>query len=136
MGHATACAGALAVQNTLEQENLLANVKQMGEALQSKLIGEFSNHPNIGDIRGRGLFRGIEFVKDKSSKTPFPADLKINAKIKQVAMQNGLMCYPMGGTIDGINGDHILIAPPFIINETQLDEIIEKLRLTFDTVLG
>ena len=135
MGHATACAASLAVQNAIEQDNLLENVRLMGEKLQSKLVKEFSDHPHVGDIRGRGLFRGIEFVKDKSSKEPFASELKINAKVKQVAMQNGLMCYPMGGTIDGVNGDHILIAPPFIINDADLDEIIGKLKLTITDIL-
>ncbi len=136
MGHATGCAAALAVQNTLEQDELLANVRQKGESLQSRLMQEFSNHPNVGDIRGRGLFRGIEFVKDKTTKEPFSPSSKINVKIKQTAMQNGLMCYPMGGTVDGVNGDHVLIAPPFIINDVQLDEIIEKLKLTIASVLS
>ncbi len=136
MGHAIGCAAALAVQTVIEQENLLANVQHMGEKLQAALETEFQQHPNVGDIRGRGLFRGIEFVQDKPGKQPFAAELKINAKIKQAAMQNGLMCYPMGGTIDGVNGDHVLIAPPFIINEPQLEEIIEKLKLTIGNVFN
>ena len=136
MGHATACAASLAVQNTIEQDNLLENVQSMGAKLQSQLTQEFSNHPHVGNIRGRGLFRGIEFVKDKLTKQPFPSELKINAKIKQATMENGLMCYPMGGTIDGVNGDHILIAPPFIINDAHLDEIIEKLTLSITKILG
>ena len=136
MGHALGCAAALAVQTTIEKEGLLENVRRMGDKLQAALIKEFQKHPNVGDIRGRGLFRGIEFVQDKSSKRPFAAELKINAKIKQTAMQNGLMCYPMGGTIDGVNGDHILIAPPFIINDSQLEEIIEKLKSTINSVFG
>ncbi len=135
MGHAVGCAAALAVQNAIEEENLLENVKNMGDKLQSRLLEEFQSHPNIGDIRGRGLFRGIEFVQDKITKQPFACERKINAKIKQTAMQNGLMCYPMGGTIDGVNGDHILIAPPFIIDEAGLDEIIQKLKLTISSVL-
>ena len=136
MGHATACAASLAVMNTIEHDNLLKNVLYLGEKLQSQLENEFSTHPYIGDIRGRGLFRGIEFVKDKISKDTFDPALKINSKFKQVAMQNGLICYPMGGTIDGINGDHVLLAPPFIINETQIDEVIEKLKRTVSSVFS
>ena len=136
MGHATGCAAALVVQKTIENENLLENVRTMGMQLQSRLEDEFYNHPHIGDIRGRGLFRGIEFVQDKATKQSFAPEQKINTKIKQTAMQNGLMCYPMGGTIDGVNGDHILIAPPFIINDSHLDEIVSKLKLTISSVLG
>ena len=128
MGHATACAASLAVQNTIENEQLLDNVRIMGERLQQQLVDEFSSHPNIGDIRGRGLFRGIEFVKDKQTKKPFDPENKINVKFKQNAMSQGLMCYPMGGTIDGVNGDHTLIAPPFIIEQSHIDEIISKLK--------
>ena len=136
MGHATACAASLAVLNTIEQNNLLKNVQTLGELLQTELEKEFSEHPFIGDIRGRGLFRGIEFVKDRISKTTFDPGLKINSRFKQIAMQNGLICYPMGGTIDGINGDHTLLAPPFIINESQIDEVISRLRQTADTVFN
>lgn len=136
MGHATACAASLAVLNTIEENNLLKKVIQLGTILQAELEKEFSEHPFVGDIRGRGLFRGIEFVKDKASKSTFDPKMKINSKFKQTAMQNGLICYPMGGTIDGINGDHTLLAPPFIINESQIEEIISKLRQTADTVFN
>ena len=136
MGHATACAASLAVLDTIEQENLLENVRNLGELLQRELESEFSTHDYIGDIRGRGLFRGIEFVKDKTSKETFDPALKINVKFKQTAMENGLICYPMGGTIDGVNGDHVLLAPPFIINETQIDEVIGKLKQTVNSVFN
>ncbi len=136
MGHATACAASLAVINTIEDGNLLGNVLKLGEMLQAELEKEFSQHPFIGDIRGRGLFRGIEFVRDKASKLTFEPGAKINSRFKQIAMQNGLICYPMGGTIDGINGDHTLLAPPFIINESQIDEIITKLKITADAVFS
>ena len=134
MGHATACAASLAVQTSIEQDNLLENVQNMGDLLQQRLIEEFSAHPHIGDIRGRGLFRGIEFVENKATKAVFEPTKKLNAKIKQSAMQNGLMCYAMGGTIDGVNGDHILLAPPFIIDQSQVEEIVQKLHLTLSHV--
>ena len=134
MGHATACAASLAVLNTIEGDNLLNRVLTLGERLQGELNKAFSQHPYIGDIRGRGLFRGIEIVKDKEKKLTFDPELKINTKFKQIAMQNGLICYPMGGTIDGVHGDHVLLAPPFITSESQIDEIISKLKNTLDTV--
>lgn len=136
MGHATACAASLAVLDTIENENLLQKVITLGKLLHDELEKEFSQHPFVGDIRGRGLFRGIEFVKDKASKLTFEPGKKINSKFKQIAMQNGLICYPMGGTIDGINGDHTLLAPPFIINESQIDELISKFKLTTEAVFN
>ncbi|MBD9679669.1 aspartate aminotransferase family protein [Pseudomonas sp. PDM18] len=128
IGHATACAAALAVQKTIEQRNLLPRVRELGEQLQHRLRSALGEHPNVGDIRGRGLFQGVELVADRASKAPFPAEAKLHARIKKAAMQEGLMCYPMGGTLDGRRGDHILLAPPFILEEAQLDELTEKLQ--------
>ena len=127
MGHPTACATALAVQQTVQNENLLDNVRQQGEALMQALQSQFGQHPHVGDIRGRGLFIGIELVADRNSKEPFDPGLKLNARIKQAALQHGLMCYPMGGTIDGQRGDHVLLAPPFIIGLEHVEELVDKL---------
>lgn len=127
MGHPTACAGALAVQKKIESHDLLAAVKRQGLALVEKLHERFGNHAHIGDIRGRGLFLGIELVADRATKTTFEPDLKLNMRIKKHAFEAGLICYPGGGTADGRRGDHVLIAPPFIITETQLDELVDKL---------
>lgn len=136
IGHATACAAALAVQQRIESDHLLDNVTLMGEKLQQALIQALGDHPHIGDIRGRGLFRGIELVKDRGTKAPFDTSLKLHAKIKAAAMQQGLMCYPMGGTINGKDGDHILLAPPFIITEAHITEIVDKLGRSIKQVLN
>lgn len=136
IGHATACAAALAVQKTIEERGLLARVNVLGQALQERLIDALGSHPNVGDIRGRGLFQGIELVADRSSKKPFDPALKLHAKIKQAAMAEGLMCYPMGGTVDGQYGDHILLAPPFILDESHLDEIVSKLSTGIQCALN
>jgi len=127
IGHAAACAGALAVQKRLHDDGLLARVAPSGESLERRLRSAFADHPHVGDIRGRGLLRGIELVEDRAAKTPFDPGLKIHARVKREAMKSGLMCYPMGGTIDGMRGDHVLVAPPFIIEEQQLDELVDKL---------
>jgi hypothetical protein len=127
IGHAAACAGALAVQKRLHEEGLLKKVTPMGALLERKLRDAFENHPHVGDIRGRGLFRGVEIVEDRATKKPFDPKLRMHARVKRKAMQAGLMCYPMGGTIDGVQGDHVLLAPPFIVDETQLDELVDKL---------
>jgi adenosylmethionine-8-amino-7-oxononanoate aminotransferase len=127
IGHAAACAGALAVQKRLHEDGVLARVTPLGYALEKRLKDAFALHPHVGDIRGRGLFRGIELVQDRPTKQPFEPELRLNARVKAEAMKAGLMCYPMGGTIDGARGDHVLLAPPFIVEESQLDELVDKL---------
>ncbi|HSH47535.1 MAG TPA: aspartate aminotransferase family protein [Halomonas sp.] len=136
IGHATACAAALAVQRAIESRGLLAQVQRLGDGLEQRLLERFSEHPHVGDIRGRGLFRGLELVADRGDKAPFDPSRRVNAAIKRTAMENGLMCYPMGGTLDGVHGDHILLAPPFICEEAHLDELVDKLDATLTAVLG
>ena len=135
LGHAAACAGALAVQRRLHDDGLLARVAPMGERLERKLREAFGAHPHVGDIRGRGLFWGIELVADRPSKRPFDSKLRVHAKVKKAALEAGLMCYPMGGTLDGVQGDHVLLAPPFILEEAQLEELVAKLGHALDAVL-
>ena len=131
IGHATGCAAGLAVQKEIRERDLLANVKRQGEnlilALKEMLRQTSPIADYIGDIRGRGLFIGVELVKEKETKAPFDPKLKLHAMIKKQAMENYLMVYPMGGTVDGAIGDHILLAPPFIINEDHVAQIAERL---------
>jgi adenosylmethionine-8-amino-7-oxononanoate aminotransferase len=134
LGHPVACAGSLAVLNKLINENFPEQVSEKGKTLQKKLETIIGQHEFVGDIRGRGLFRGIEIVKDRDTKDPFEKNLNIAGKIKKEALDMGLICYPMQGTVNGILGDHILIAPPFIINENEMDELCEKLKKTIDNV--
>lgn len=136
MGHATACAAALAVQETVERDDLLANVRARGANLFAALRDRFGNHRHVGDIRGRGLFIGIELVSDRTGKEPFDPALKLHAEIKSEAMARGLICYPGGGTLDGKLGDHVLLAPPFIIDETHVAEIVEKLGASLEAALA
>lgn len=136
MGHPVACAAALAVQHTIRDDHLLKNVEQMSTKLFARLNETFGDHPFIGDIRGRGLFAGLELVADRESKQPLPVESAIHTHIKAEAMANGLMCYPMAGTINGRDGHHILLAPPFIINETQIDELVDKLAIAVNTTLN
>ncbi|MEJ6079243.1 aspartate aminotransferase family protein [Vibrio sp. 1-Bac 57] len=127
MAHPMACASALATINTILNEHLLDKVTEQGEKLKNKLEVALQPLPYVGDIRGRGLFLGVELVADKLTKMPLASSTEANKKVKNIAMQHGLMCYPMAGTIDGKQGHHILIAPPFIINDEQLDELVTKL---------
>jgi adenosylmethionine-8-amino-7-oxononanoate aminotransferase len=136
IGHATACRAGLAVQETIEQEGLLAQVQARATTLQAMLEEALGQHPHVGDLRGRGLFRGIELVKDRESLEPFDPALKLPARLRQAAMDNGLVCYPGGGTVDGRRGDHILLAPPFIISEDELGILVERLCTAIDTTLA
>lgn len=134
-GHVTACAAALAVQQAIRDEKLLDNVNKAGALLANRLNQTFGDHPHVGDIRGRGLFWAMEFVKDRRSKAPLDPDEKTAARIKAAALDHGLICYPMGGVIDGRSGDHVMLAPPFIVDESHIEEIIAKLKATIDTVV-
>ncbi|SDI61807.1 hypothetical protein SAMN04487926_120118 [Paraburkholderia steynii] len=127
IGHATACAAALEVQRVIADEHLLDNVKARGEQLRSLLREHYAQHPYIGDVRGRGLFVGVELVQDRATKMPFDAKLKLHAAIKREAFQRGLMVYPMGGTVDGKIGDHVLLAPPFICTPRDIEQIVSRL---------
>jgi adenosylmethionine-8-amino-7-oxononanoate aminotransferase len=127
MGHPVAAAAALAVQQVIRRDNLLGAVTARGATLRRQLRAAFGDHPHVGDIRGRGLFLGLELVQDRATREPFDPALKLHAAVKQHAMAMGLMVYPMGGTIDGVRGDHILLAPPFIATDADLAEITDRL---------
>jgi adenosylmethionine-8-amino-7-oxononanoate aminotransferase len=135
IGHPVAAAAALAVQQVIERDDLLAKVQQRGATLRRMLGDVFASHPHVGDIRGRGLFLALELVRDRAGKEPFAPELKLHAAIKAKAMQRGLMVYPMGGTIDGRKGDHVLLAPPFIVSAAQLSEIVARLEEAVNAAL-
>jgi len=136
MGHPMAAAAALAVQDVIRRDSLLANVVAMGGRLQRRLEERFGQNPFVGDIRGRGLFWALELVSDRASKEPFDPALKLYARVKREAMARGLMVYPMGGTIDGVEGDHVLLAPPFIVEAAQVDAIVERLGSSLEAALA
>ncbi|NKB54322.1 MAG: aspartate aminotransferase family protein [Rhizobiaceae bacterium] len=135
IAHPTACAAGLAVLRAILQRGLVAQVNLRGNQLMSALNDTFGQHAHIGDIRGRGLFLAMELVADRDSKEPFDPELRLNQKFKAAAFDAGLACYPMGGTIDGKHGDHILLAPPYIMGENQVGEIVEKLAIALEKVL-
>ncbi|QPF89721.1 aspartate aminotransferase family protein [Bradyrhizobium commune] len=135
LAHPLACAAALAVQNVIREDGLLDQVKERGRQLEQRLTERFGNHRHVGDIRGRGLFWAIELVADRASRTSFDPALKLNQKIKAEAFANGLGCYPGGGTVDGVRGDHVLLAPPYIASAAEIDLIVDKLGTAVDNVL-
>jgi adenosylmethionine-8-amino-7-oxononanoate aminotransferase len=128
LGHALACSAALAVQKVIQRDNLVAKAKSSGVYLKQALHEAFGDHPYVGDIRGRGLLWGLELVENRDTKKPFDPTRSLHARVKKEAMARGLACYPSGGTIDGEFGDHVLLAPPFITTESELSEIVARLR--------
>ncbi|WP_317205383.1 aspartate aminotransferase family protein [Janthinobacterium sp.] len=136
VGHPLACAAALAAQRVIRDEHLLENVAARGAQLERALRARFGDHPHVGDIRGRGLFWGVELVAERSTKTPFEAGQRLHARLKASAMQRGLMAYPMGGTIDGRSGDHVLLAPPFICDAGVIDDIVDRLGEALDAAIA
>jgi adenosylmethionine-8-amino-7-oxononanoate aminotransferase len=134
--HPVACAAALEVQRIIRDEDLLANVRTMGERLETALTERFGNHRHVGDVRGRGLFRALEFVADRASKAVFDPQLKVNERVKREALARGLAIYPMGGTIDGVRGDHIIVAPPYIVTAAEIDTIVDRLGAAVDAAVA
>ena len=132
VGHPVACAAALAVQRVLRRDRLVERCARMGERLAERLRAAFGQHPHVGEVRGRGLFRALELVADRETRAPFDPSLRVSARVRAGGMAEGLMCYPMGGTIDGRRGDHVLLAPPFIVEDEELDLLVERLQRAID----
>jgi len=136
LAHPMACAAALEVQRVIREEDLLANVVAMGQRLEERLVERLGNHRHVGDMRGRGLFRGIELVRERGSKAPFDPALRLHARIKREAFARGLACYPAGGTADGRSGDHVLLAPPYIVTPAEIDLIVDRLGEAIDAAIA
>ncbi|WP_419900349.1 aspartate aminotransferase family protein [Roseomonas sp. USHLN139] len=136
LAHPIAAAAALAVQHVIREEALLDNVKAMGALLQQRLEERFGDHPHVGDIRGRGLFRAIELVADRDSRAPFDPARGLHQRIKKESFARGLACYPGGGTADGRAGDHVLLAPPYIVSAAEIGLIVERLGDAVDAALA
>jgi len=135
IGHPVAAAAALAVQQVIKRDGLLEAVRKRADYLFRTLGARFDSHPHVGDIRGRGLFAGIELVVDRATKQTFDPKLRLHARVKAAAMREGLLCYPMGGTVDGVHGDHILLAPPFIVRDSDIDQIVDRLARAIDAAI-
>ena len=132
---AVACAAALEVQRIIRDDRLVDNVRAMGVKLEQVLTERFGNHRHVGDIRGRGLFWAIELVTDRATKAVFDPALKLNERVKAEGIARGVATYPMGGTIDGKQGDHVIVAPPYIVNEADINAIVERLGDAVDAAL-
>ena len=135
LAHPLACAAALEVQQVIDDEKLLDRVRTLGAQLERRLTERFGNHRHVGDIRGRGLFQAIELVADRGNRAPFDPALKLNQRIKAIAFEGGLGCYPAGGCMDGRSGDHVLLAPPYIATADDIDMIVDRLGQAVDSAL-
>jgi adenosylmethionine-8-amino-7-oxononanoate aminotransferase len=135
LGHPVATAAALAVVSKILDQHLTERSLRQGDKLSSALHECFGQHPHVGDIRGRGLFQAIELVADCETKQPFDPSMGLAGKIKSAAFEAGLICYPMPGTRDGQSGDHVLLAPPFIITDKQIEELVSKLDMSLKNSL-
>jgi len=132
--HPVVTAAGNAVFDYLEAHKLFARVTPAGEMLR-KALGALENHPNVGQVRGLGLLQGVEFVKDKKTREPFPKENGIAEKIRQAALEKNVLVYPGQGTVDGLRGDHVLLAPPFIIKAEECEQIAGALKYALDKVL-
>jgi len=136
LAHPVAAAAGVAVVDAIVRRDLLPHVVAMGERLDEGLRAKLGDHPAVGDVRGRGLFRAIELVADHTTRAPADPSLQLHARVKRAAMEEGLICYPMGGTVDGVHGDHVLLAPPYIISEDEVDEVVARLARALDRALA
>ncbi len=136
VGHPVACAAGLAVTRAILDRGLIGAVRAQGAVLAATLHDRFAQHAHVGEIRGRGLFLALELVADRGTKSPFDAALGLAARIKRAGLEAGLVCYPMGGIIDGVRGEHVLLAPPYIITGDELTMLVDRLAITLDTALS
>ncbi len=127
-GHTAACAAGLAVQKIVERDGLLARVRGTGPVFQAAIREALSGFAEVGDVRGRGFFIGIELVRDRATKLPFPRERALSFDVGRRAFADGLICYPCSGNVDGASGDTIIIAPPYNASDAELEEILSKLR--------
>jgi adenosylmethionine-8-amino-7-oxononanoate aminotransferase len=134
-GHTLACAAAVAVQKVIKRDHLVEKVREDGKHLEKLLRAAFADHPNVGDVRGRGFFWAIEMVEDRAGKTPFDPALVVYQRLRDRCFANGLICYPVGGNVDGKAGDIAIISPPYIASREQLGSIVEILKASLDQVI-
>jgi adenosylmethionine-8-amino-7-oxononanoate aminotransferase len=135
-GHTAACAAGLAVQKIVERDGLLARVRDKGEAFRAALGEALAPIEEVGDVRGRGFFVGIELVQDRAGKQPFPPDRRLFQAVSVAAMELGLICYPCSGNVDGQSGDTVILAPPYNASDTELEEILEKQKAAIERALA
>ncbi len=134
-GHTACCAASVAVQKIVSRDKLVERVLDKEAGFRSMIADALQGVEAVGDMRGRGYFQAIELVKDRKTKLPYPAELKLFMHIRQQALENGLVCYPVGGNVDGVSGDVVILAPPYNSTDGELGEIVEKTARSIKQVL-
>jgi adenosylmethionine-8-amino-7-oxononanoate aminotransferase len=135
-GHTACCAAGVAVQKIIQRDKLVERVKAYEPKLKKMIAEATQGIEAVGDIRGRGYFIGTELVSNRETKKPFDGSLKLYMHIRQQALENGLICYPVGGNVDGINGDVVILAPPYNSSDAELEEMVSKMATSIRQVLG
>jgi hypothetical protein len=135
-GHTACCAAGVAVQTIVKRDRLVEKVAEDGKYLAAILNERLGDKPYVGDIHGRGFFIGIELVADRAAKEPHDPAKQVFIRLREQSFANGLICYPSGGNVDGVKGDHVILAPPYIATRAELDEIVDKLARSLDQVMG
>jgi adenosylmethionine-8-amino-7-oxononanoate aminotransferase len=135
-GHTAACAAGLAVQRIIERDGLLRRVRLTGALLQDSIRQALLSFDEVGDVRGRGYFIGIELVRDRRSKAPFPKQRGLSFDIGGRAFADGLICYPCSGNVDGVDGDTLILAPPYNASDAELEEIVVKITRAIGAALA
>jgi adenosylmethionine-8-amino-7-oxononanoate aminotransferase len=135
-GHTACCAAAVAVQNIVTREKLVERVAANESKLKNMITDALSGVEAIGDIRGRGYFFCAELVQDRKTKKPFDASRQLYLKARQQAFANGLICYPVGGNVDGVNGDIVILSPPYNASDDELGEMVDKMGKSIKQVLA
>lgn len=135
-GHTLACAAGVAVQKIMLRDRLVEKVHDDGIYFEQLLRAAFSDHPHVGDVRGRGFFWAIEMVADRASKAPFDPALALYQRLRDRCFANGLICYPVGGNVDGSAGDIAIMSPPYIATREELQAIVDTIKASLDEVLA
>jgi len=139
-GHTLACAAGAAVQRIIERDFLVERVHREGPALQQSLRDALSPvdavASSVGDVRGRGFFIGVEFVADRTTNQPFDPSLALHLRIRRQSLDHGLICYPMGGNVDGTRGDTVILAPPYNATTDELEQIVERFAISVAAALA
>ena len=135
-GHTTACAAALAVQRIIQREELVARVHTRGERLRGELHAALARFAEVGDVRGRGYLIGVEFVRDRASREPLPAERAFSQTLGRRAFEDGLIIYPCAGNVGGVAGDTVIVAPPYNASDGELAELVAKLSGAIERTLA
>ncbi|KAI9734035.1 MAG: hypothetical protein M1818_006973 [Claussenomyces sp. TS43310] len=131
--HPVTCAAALSVQKIIRRDGLVARCAVQGEKLERMLRETLADSKYVGNVRGRGLFWGVEFVKDRKNRTPFDKSIGFGLRVQQAAFELGVALYPGAGTFDGVSGDHVLVMPSYTVTDDELTLMVDVLKKAYES---